>query len=224
MVDKYKTDPVFVFIRDIILGKVIELEDPVRRHNIKIIETSNKEKLTAVRVLGIITKKYHSIGTKEKKEYTVIAVDDGTGTIQVKAWEEKAKELDLFQIGDVIDIIAKPRVSKDQETYLVIEKAFKIEDYRHEIYLRAKRAQRYIKKSFKIPEITIEADKEEKERLDEAKRLIWELIVQRKEGVTLDEIIKETEYPKKIVETIIQEFLNKGDIYEPIPLKFKKIA
>ena len=215
----YKKDPVFVFILDVILGSIFS---PESFPYTKVIKTHNDEHLSFVRILGTVTNKYHSLGSETKKEYTSLTVDDGTGVIQVKGWEDHAKTLDAFNIGDVVDVFAKPRVSKNQEIFLVVDKIFSIDNYSHELYLRAKRVQRYITNGFGLPKIVL-SPQESHEDYEKAKITIWELIVSNEDGITFDEILQETGLPKQLVEKVIQELLNNGDIYEPVALKFKKI-
>ena len=87
------------------------------------------------------------------------------------------------------------------------------------MYLRAKKIKRYAKKNYTLPtedQILIIHNQEDKGK-------IWDLITDAEDGIELEEIITKSKLEKATVESVIQELIRNGDIYEPTSLKFKKI-
>ena len=72
-----------------------------------------------VRILGIVLNKYNS-EKEDKKPYTSLTLDDGTGDIRIKAWGADATRLAQYERGVVLDIIGRLR-SYQEEIYLTSE-------------------------------------------------------------------------------------------------------
>ncbi|MHA1622582.1 MAG: OB-fold nucleic acid binding domain-containing protein [Candidatus Heimdallarchaeaceae archaeon] len=221
MSDLIPRSTVSVYITDIVNGKLEkEFIGESKEKYRWVLITSNSEKTYNVRINGIIVKTYYSQGEDNKKSFATITIDDGTDTIRIKGWEEDAENLKKFQVGDNIEVFAKPRKS-DDELYLVPEKTILIEDPNQELYLRAKRVKRYNKKQLYLPteeEISKTHSVREKE-------LVFSIIADTasEEGIGIEEVVEKTQLDRSKVEDIIQELSKAGDIYEPSPLKFKKL-
>lgn len=215
MSDFVPTPPILTYIVDLIEGKLIkEGEEQYRWALI----TTNGEKIYKARINGTIINKYFSPGSKEKKTFTTLTVDDGTDTIQLKAWEDQADYLNTFEIGNSVDVMGKPRQS-DEEIYILPDTIIGITDYNKELYLRTKKVKRYAKKNYILPteeQLVIIHNQEDKAK-------IWNLINDAEDGIELEEIITKSKLEKATVESVIQELIRNGDIYEPTSLKFKKI-
>jgi len=204
-----------LYIVDIVEGRLEKEGDEQFRW---VLITRNKEKVYKIRVNGTIVAKYFSEGDQEKKSYANLTIDDGSDTMRVKAWEEQAESLKEFGIGDEVEVMGKPRQS-EEEIYLLPDEVIKVDDFNQSLYLRAKRIKRYAKKDFELPteEQLIKAH-------DAAQmELVWSIIMENDDGVELEEIIIKSKLDKEIVESVIQELVKKGDIYEPTSLKFKRI-
>ncbi len=89
-----------------------------------------------VRVMGIVISSW----TNEDRSFARIELFDGTGTIQVRAWDDGVEKLidketgNLYSRGTILDIIAKIRSWKD-EPYLSPFMVIKVDDP-NEILLR----------------------------------------------------------------------------------------
>jgi len=209
------TPPILTYIFDIVNGRVEKEGDDRYRW---ILISSNGEKIYKIRMSGTIVNKYYGAQSDEKKAFASLTIDDGTDTINIKAWEETADALNMFSEGEEIEVIGKPRLGED-ETYILAEEFQKIEDYNKELYLRTKKIKRYVKKKLIIPS---EEKLQEKNFLEE-KDMVWEIIADSEEGVEFDFLMEETQLDKDKLNTIIHELLNSGDIYEPTTQKYKKI-
>ena len=207
--------PIQLYLVDIVEGRLSkEGEDQYRW----VLFTKNGEKVYRIRIDGTVVAKYFSEGDKEKKSYANITLDDGTDTIRIKAWEEQAEFLNRFEIGDIVEVMGKPRHSED-EIYVLPEDVLKLNDYNQSLYLRAKKIKRYAKKNLELPT---------EEQIIRAHNIaqmekVWSIILEAEDGVELEELITKSKLDKAIVESVIQELVKKGDIYEPTSLKFKKI-
>ncbi|MEM2192302.1 MAG: OB-fold nucleic acid binding domain-containing protein, partial [Candidatus Hadarchaeales archaeon] len=80
------------------------------------------EEIIRARVLGTVVEKY----VKEDSSYAAVRIDDGTGTIRVKAWK-MAVNLKNLNIGDVVDVIGRVGASEG-EVYLSLELLSKVND------------------------------------------------------------------------------------------------
>jgi RPA family protein len=204
-----------LYIVDFVEGRLEKEGDEQFRW---VLITRNGEKVYKIRVNGTIVAKYYSEGDKEKKSYANFTIDDGSDTIRVKAWEEQAEILRGFEIGDDVEVMGRPRQS-DDEIYLLPDEVLKIDDFNKSLYLRTKKIKRYAKKNFELPteeQITKAHDMAQME-------LVWSIIMGNEDGAELTEIIKKTKLDRAIIESVIQELIKKGDIYEPTSLKYKKI-
>ncbi len=82
----------------------------------------NDMKIGRANIVGVVVQKSAS----KVLNYDYIVVDDGTGRIAVRAFEERQMLQDL-QIGDLVNVIGKPR-EYGAEVYLVPEIARRIDD------------------------------------------------------------------------------------------------
>ncbi|MHA1952805.1 MAG: OB-fold nucleic acid binding domain-containing protein [Candidatus Heimdallarchaeaceae archaeon] len=204
-----------LYIIDFVEGRLEKEGDEQFRW---VLITRNGEKVYKIRINGTIVAKYYSEGDKEKKSYANFTLDDGSDTIRVKAWEEQAEILRGFEVGEEVEVMGRPRQS-DDEMYLLPDEILKIDDLNKSLYLRAKKIKRYAKKNYELPteeQIVKAHDMAQMEP-------VWSLIMETEEGVELEDIISKTKLDKAIVESVIQELIKKGDIYEPTSLKFRKI-
>lgn len=214
---------ILVYISDVTNGRVIKevIKEGEERFRY-VLMTANNEKIYRIRATGTLVHKYHSLGSADKKEFTAISIDDGTETIQVKGWEEDAQVLNRYGIGDEVDIIGRPR-SSDDEIFLVPETVINVDSHDRELYMRAKKVKRYLDKGFTIPALKREEPEQEiDEEKEKARDKVWEIIAESNSSVTLDEILEKTKLEKVIVEEIIHDLLNRGDIFEPTALEFRK--
>jgi RPA family protein len=215
MSDFVPTPPILTYIVDLVEGKIMKEGEEQYRW---VLITTNGEKIYKARINGTIVNKYFSPGDKEKKAYTTLTVDDGTDTIRLKGWEEQADYLNTFEVGNSVDVMGKLRQA-EEEIYILPDSIIGITDYNKEMYLRAKKVKRYAKKNYILPteeQLLIIHNQEDKEK-------IWNLITDSDEGIELDDIITKSKLEKATVESVIQELIRNGDIYEPTSLKFKKI-
>jgi RPA family protein len=208
--------PILLYIFDVIEGTLAK--EGEEQYSRWILSTMNGEKIYKIRINGILVDTYYSSGDETKKAFASLTVDDGTDTIRIKAWEETADLLNTFKQGEHLDIIGRPRESEG-EIYLLPDQVIKIESFDKELYLRLKKAKRYLKKGLMIPtetEVAQVHDSKEKE-------LIWSIISNTEEAIHFDEICKKSKLANQIVQSILNDLIDDGVIYQPQKLQFKKV-
>ena len=212
------TPPINLYIADITDGKMSKEgeEDSYRWALI----TANGETVFRLRINGTILDSYFSSGEEGKKAFCALTVDDGTDTIQLKGWEETAEYMNKFTSGNEVEVFGKPRKGED-EIYILPEEIVQIEDHNQELYLRLKKIKRYTKKNFHLPTQQVVSQMHNMNEKD----LVWGIIPETlaDEGISFDEILEKTGLSWAKIESIIQELSKNGDIYEPSPMKYKKI-
>lgn len=81
------------------------------------------EQITRVRVMGTVVDKF----LREDQNYATLRIDDGSETVSIRGWQEAAKELEKFSLGDIIDVIGRIR-EFNGEIYLTPELLIRVED------------------------------------------------------------------------------------------------
>lgn len=180
------------------------------------------------------------------KAYTSIELDDGSAVISVRAWDEGAKTLDKFSVGDLVEVIGRPRIYQGK-IYLLFECGSLISDVHwillHELNIlkdelsleggktsEVEGAASNISEPCNIDPVrenldVVETGGGEQEAEDLADTVLS--IISKLDGgagVPLKVIEEKTGVSRieDIMETLIT-LLNDGLIYEPKPQIFKKL-
>jgi len=235
-----------VRIKDLIEGKYIPSEKEGMKPAYLI--TPFGEKVSRVNLLGNITEKFES----EDGNYTSITLEDGTGSIRVKGFGEKAEELRNFEVGDLVIVIGKIREYLG-EIYVNLEIVRKIDDPNYENLRRLEILKKLSKRKKIIEEIKQLSRQMLKEELknfvrkkygmeeevietilenlsveveEDYKEKILKLIenLDERDGVDACKIIEICKLPENLIEKAIDELLENGEIFEPLPGKFKKVG
>ncbi len=69
--------------------------------------------IARVNIIGTIVAKYVGDNTA----YVALTLDDGSGSIRLKAWKEDALVLEKFKPGDLVLVVGKPR-EYNEEIYI----------------------------------------------------------------------------------------------------------
>lgn len=85
-------------------------------------------RVSRARILGTIVEKF----VREDQSYCTLRIDDGSGTITVRAWREGVPDIINYQVGEIVDIIGRVREYAG-EVYLVPEIISRIRDPNWEI-------------------------------------------------------------------------------------------
>jgi len=232
-----------VRIKDLLEGKFfygnsesLEPSYVITKHGIKV---------SRANVIGTIVDKFVS----DDGNYLFFMLEDGTGSIRIKAFKELALKLNKFEIGDLVVAIGKIKEYLG-ERYLNAEIVRKIENPNYETYRKLELVKEIEERKAIIKEIkekresmneteiekylqSIGMDKntldvilqlsatEEPDYKDRLLYLISEL--GGEDGVEIEKLMEIIKLPPEIVESAVSQLLEEGYIYEPLPGKFKMV-
>jgi len=185
----------------------------------------NEKQVGRVNLIANVVFRFQS----EDGSYLSLTLDDGSSQIRVKAWNEATDILKGIQVGDLINIIGRPR-KFNEEIYVVPEIAKKMGDFNWETARRLELFKEYGKPvniDFTKQAITKEENGfsnksdvvEEKIEDSDDRQKILDLIEKlgMENGVETEDIINKSGMDNEVVEEIILDLLKNGEIYEPKP-------
>jgi len=190
--------------------------------------------INRVRIMGTVVSKF----TAEDRKYGFFILDDGTETIRVRSFEDSLDLISKTEIGDIVDVIGRVRKYED-ELYVIPEIVKKIEDPNFEILRKAELGlqdkklpkaeaqQPAAEKSF-TQEIVVEVAEETIEMVtpESPKKKIVDLIIRldKGEGVEVSRLVEESKLESDIVENVLTDLSNEGELFEPRPGKVKLLV
>ena len=202
--------------------------------------------VTRARVMGTVVDKF----VREDRSYATLRLDDGSGTISIRAWREGVPELDSFSIGALVDVIGRVR-EFEGEIYLVPELILRVDDPNWELVREleiigtkkealergvrpqpvqvAKPEPRQLKIELPQPTPTepapevVEEEPPLPEVPDEVKKRVLLAIekLDKGKGVTPAEISVELNMQQTQVEDALRVSFVEGDVFEPTAGRFK---
>jgi len=193
----------------------------------------DNKRVSRVNIIANVVMKYKA----EDGGYSTLTVDDSSSDIQIKAWKEDISLMEDIEIGETVLLIGKVREYNSQ-VYIVPE-IIKPLDSSEWVELRKKELSRlYGEREVKVQETP--KPKEKKEEVvpeDEVKveevsmsgnsdrQKILNIIenLDKNEGSDLMEVIQESKLDEEAANTLIQELLKEGEIFEIKPGKLKII-
>ncbi len=178
--------------------------------------------ISRISVIATVTSKYEN----EDKTFSSLTIDDGSSQIRTKTWREDSKILKDVNVGDIVHIIGKIR-SYNEENYINPEVIRRLKNPNWELLRKLE-----LIKEFGVPKKTEIKKEEEKQVLvEEVKDSISEGDRQKiisniekldsVEGVKKARLITETTLDREKAESILQELLREGEIYEVEPERFR---
>ena len=190
-------------IKDIIDGRYVKEEGWQPNY---IITTAGKQ-ISRVNIIGIVVLKPN----EENVSYQTLVLDDGTGKISIRSFEENGP-LKGIDVGDVILLIGKPR-EYGQEKYIVPEIAKKIEDKR---WIELRKLELKMQGIEEPPSKPAAEEKIEAEEIQDGTPTdkIFNLIkeIDTGNGAPIEEVIEKARI--KEAEKIIRTMLEEGDVFE----------
>jgi len=193
----------------------------------------DNKRVSRVNIIANVVMKYKA----EDGGYSTLTVDDSSSDIQIKAWKEDISLMEDIEIGETVLLIGKVREYNSQ-VYIVPE-IIKPLDSSEWVELRKKELSRlYGEREVKVQETP--KPKEKKEEVvpeDEVKveevsmsgnsdrQKILNIIenLDKNEGSDLMEVVQESKLDEEAANTLIQELLKEGEIFEIKPGKLKII-
>lgn len=142
-----------------------------------------------------------------------LEIDDGSGTIQIRAWNEDVEILKRADVGDLILLIGRVR-DYNNNRYLTAEILKVLSDPMWARIRRIELENEYGKKELKIREVNMNKPLGRIESGIEMKRhKILEIIGKEKE-INYDRVISESGFDIEEAGKIINELLKEGEIYQ----------
>ncbi|MCD6575618.1 MAG: hypothetical protein J7K73_00470 [Nanoarchaeota archaeon] len=189
-----------------------------------------------VRIMGTVVSKFIA----DDRKYGFFIVDDGTETIRVRSFEDNLKLIEKAKVGDIVDVIGRIRKYED-EIYVIPESVQIIKDPNW-IILRKLELMKQKKEMPKAEttegnvvgeEVIVEEVVEEEiveTKLPEGQTTLFEsprqkvikLIkeLDKGEGAEVSKIIEKMG-DEKVVENVLTDLMNEGELFEPRPGKVK---
>lgn len=140
-----------------------------------------------------------------------LTLDDGTGNIQAKSFNEDIRKLININIGDLLLIIGRPRKYNEQ-LFISVEIARKLP----EIWSKIRKLELGIKEPLEKIEIK-ETNLKKQKILEAIKKL------DNGKGAEITEIMKTIALPEEQGEALIEELIKQGEVYENSPNYIKAI-
>lgn len=187
-------------IKDILSSKYTKIEG-VKSNYLQI----KGQEVSRVNVIGVVVQK------SDMENYSGLVIDDGTGKISVRTFENNFL-LNNADIGDVVLVIGRPREYLE-EKYLVVEIVKKIDP----LWAKARKMEL---KDFNMMDEGVVEDKSAEGIFDESqKNRILKMIkeLDKGEGVSIDDLPSALGDVDKIVGVLLRE----GDVFEVRPGKLK---
>tara|TARA_Y100000034_G_scaffold46416_1_gene57115 strand:- start:1840 stop:2532 length:693 start_codon:yes stop_codon:yes gene_type:complete len=209
-----------VWIADV-LNKEVKKEEGEWSPNY--IEINNKQ-VSRVNIIATIVMKYVS----EDNSYATLTIDDSSGDVQIKAWKEDVSFFDDVEIGSPILFVGKVK-DYNSQIYLVPE-IIKVLDKKEWIELRKKELTKvYGERETKIVQ-EVQPKKEEiiEEPVIQEETVVEEVVsgngrqkilntieqMDKGEGADIIEVVEETKLDEEEANSLIQELLKEGEIFE----------
>ncbi|MBT3577818.1 hypothetical protein HN499_03345 [archaeon] len=190
----------------------------------------DNKRVSRVNVVATVVMKY----TAEDKSYATLTIDDSSADVQIKAWKEDVATVESVDIGDTVLFIGRVREYNSQ-LYLTPE-IIKPLDKSEWLDLRKKELEViYGSRAASTPEIQPVATEAPKEaQKQEASITIQEETVSsekptendrqkilntiesldKNEGADIVEVIEASKVPEEEANSIMQELLKEGEIFE----------
>jgi RPA family protein len=203
------------------------------------------EKISRVNLIATVIDKFLS----DDENYSAITIDDGTGSIRVKGFKEKANLLKNLKPGDLVLAIGKIK-EFGGEIYInaeivrkvdpnfenlrkleILDKIIQQKKIVEEIKSLANQTSEeelkdYVKEKFGLDEECLRAILEFKQVNEvDYKPKVLELIknLDEGDGVEIGKILELCNLPENIIEDAINELLSSGVLYEPVVGRLKLV-
>lgn len=209
-----------VWINDILNSEIYKEDN--NDFSITYIKVKDK-KISKINIIANVVEKF----LNDDKNFASITLDDGSGVIRVKTWKEDTSKIEDFNIGDIVNIIGRPRIY-NEESYIVPELIRKVNDPNFEVLRKLELLKLYGKPNLngmKIDPAEIKDEKKNEDYVEEIvvdensennRQIIIKLIEKFDDGNGTDVnlIINNSNIDKENVLSIINDLLTEGEIFE----------
>ena len=177
------------------------------------------KKISRINLIATVVNKF----SDDSIEYSNLELDDGSGTIMVKAWKEDVKLFDKVSIGSLILIVGRAK-EFNEEKYILPEVVKILDSVEWAKLRRLELIKEYGEpKMLEKPVLVGESSEslvENVEKIDNAsqnsRQKILDLIGKDNE-IIYDVLREKSDLSEEEVENIIKDLIKEGEIYTPRP-------
>lgn len=196
------------------IGNIADSDIKIDENGYKYYDICDK-KVIRINVIANVIHRYDN----EEGTYTNVVVDDGSGQIKLKCWNEDTQILANIDIGDIVLIIGKLG-STESEIYIRPEIVKNIDNSDWELLRKVELSNLYGKpeKQKKIMnQMVVTEEKVEESGSVKLREKIINAIEKAEGEVEIISLIKSTGISEDEVDKIIEDLLKEGEIYQPKP-------
>lgn len=200
-----------VRIGDLLRGEYVE-KDGWQPNFVKV----GERQISRVNVIATI------IDIQPGANFGSITVDDGSGALQVRAFNEDSAKLNQLNVGDVVLIIGRPRRYGNQ-MFISYEIVKKLDSLWLKVRQKELGDNPITANGLSQPIINVQTVKPGNS--NENKKRVLELIkdMDRGNGAEIDGIVINSGLNQKEAEDILEDLIKAGEIYENIAGKVKML-
>lgn len=197
-----------VRINDILKGEYVKEEGEWVPNYVKV----GDKKISRINLIAIVVAKQNL----ENTNYQSLLIDDGSGKISIRSFEEGGT-FNNIEVGDLVLVIGRPR-EYFNEKYIVSEILKKIEDPLwvevRKLELEGKGEAKERIKNLGTESIIKEYEVKEEQIEDDVNKRIFDLIkeIDKGQGADIQEIITKSNIDE--AERIINRLLEEGEVFE----------
>ena len=215
-----------IWVSNILNNKLIKEEDGEFKQSYIII---NNKKIIRVNIIATVVQ----ISKSTEKQYISIIIDDTSGQIRIKTWNEDTALLNDLNVADTILLIGRVR-EYNQEIYITPEIVKQV-DPLFELQRKLELMQDLnLKENPLIKETentysennaaaTLITEERIQQPIEQLKRKVINIIekLDKDNGADMLDIIKESKLEKLLLDKVIEELIKQGDIYQIAQNKLK---
>lgn len=178
----------------------------------------NDLKISRVNITATIVDKY----INPDSAYAVIAVDDGSACIRLKAFKDDMPLIKDLSIGEMISVIARVR-KYENEVYLTPENVKLVADPNWEVVRKLELLKLYGKpkplnmQPLEQTKIEVQEEFNNLTISNNLRQRVLQIIEKNPEGIKISNLINECNSSEKEVNEVVKELIKEGEIFTPKP-------
>lgn len=190
------------WISDLLNAELNLTEDNVRYFKIR-----DKE-VVRVNLIAIAIAKYENAVAN----YASLVLDDGTGKITVKAWDDDVRLISNTNMGDVVLVIAR---LYEQNGSIFLRPEIIKKTGLEWLKARNNELKRLYNEPLPAKEPSIDVDEKKVEPSFVVREKVVNVLMAEEDAISVQDIIAKTKLKEEDVEKVIDELLREGEIYSP---------
>ncbi|MBU2589876.1 MAG: hypothetical protein KKA65_02080 [Nanoarchaeota archaeon] len=195
------------------INNILSSTQKLTNEGMRYFQVGDKE-VVRVNLIAIVINRYDN----ETGNYSVVTIDDGSGQIRIKAWEDDVKFLNHIDTGSVVLVIAR-LFESNGEIFLRPEIVRPMEDeWAFVRKLELERQFGKVSSDERVLAVTEEKISEKIEPSIVAREKVYHFVEKAPDnGIEVSELVKKTKLKESDVEKAIEELLREGELYNPRP-------